>query len=163
MATKLVEKSIAPAAAPAAPAREKKRLATKAKSAKTAKTAAAVALSTAQMNVRMDTTLHAQGNAALAEIGVTPSEAVRALWEKAAKRGEDLEEIRKLLFAPSRSKEEERKRALALVEEGHNIVANYYRSVGIDPEKLEQDTRTYEELRDEMYDEMLAEMEAWNA
>lgn len=48
---------------------------------------------TAQVNVRMDATLKQAGDAALEEAGLTPSAAVRALWQKASKRGQDLEEV----------------------------------------------------------------------
>ncbi|SCH80791.1 addiction module antitoxin%2C RelB/DinJ family [uncultured Collinsella sp.] len=34
-----------------------------------------------QMNIRMDAALKESGNAALARLGYTPSQAVRALWE----------------------------------------------------------------------------------
>ena len=50
-----------------------------------------------QMNVRMAKDLHEAGSAALAEIGFNPSQAVRALWERAAMRGADLAEVHALL------------------------------------------------------------------
>ena len=52
---------------------------------------------TTQMNVRMSKRLHEAGVEAFASIGISPSEAVRALWVKAAKRGEDLAEVRRML------------------------------------------------------------------
>lgn len=50
-----------------------------------------------QLNVRMDSELKADGTAALASIGLTPTEAVRALWQRAAERGESLEKVRALV------------------------------------------------------------------
>lgn len=38
-------------------------------------------MSAAQMNIRMDSALKASGNAVIAELGYTPSQVVRALWE----------------------------------------------------------------------------------
>ena len=38
----------------------------------------------AMLNVRMERTLREKGNAVLAEMGVTPSQYVRALWEQLA-------------------------------------------------------------------------------
>ena len=58
---------------------------------------------TVQMNVRIPSDVRQRGNAAFASIGITPTEAVRALWEKAADRGEGLSQINKLLFCDSSS------------------------------------------------------------
>ena len=113
---------------------------------------------TAQMNVRMDSALHEAGNAALAEIGVSPSQAVRALWGKAAKRGEDLEEVRTFLFAPAKTQSNGVAHRRKLVEKGRCIADIFYRSQGIHPERLPLDTRTDEELREEMYDDMARDM-----
>ena len=52
----------------------------------------------AQINVRLEQSVKDAGTDALANIGLSPSAAIRALWEKAAKRGKHLEEIRALLF-----------------------------------------------------------------
>lgn len=41
--------------------------------------------------MRLDRELKEAGDAALAELGLTPSTAVRALWEQASKRGEGIE------------------------------------------------------------------------
>ena len=41
----------------------------------------------AQMNIRMDSALKASGNAVIAELGYTPSQVVRALWEFATIQG----------------------------------------------------------------------------
>ena len=53
---------------------------------------------TAQVNVRMDASLKAAGDEGLARAGITPSEAVRALWEAAAEGGERLENALKALL-----------------------------------------------------------------
>lgn len=52
---------------------------------------------TIQLNARMSRSLKEAGDEALALIGLSPTQAVRALWEKAARRGEDLEEVAALL------------------------------------------------------------------
>lgn len=51
------------------------------------------------MNVRIPADLKRCGDESFASIGVTPTEAVRALWEKASDRGKGLSEVSKLLFA----------------------------------------------------------------
>ena len=50
-----------------------------------------------QMNIRIDASLKKHGDDALSSIGFTPTQAVRALWEHAAKRGEQLEEVKRFL------------------------------------------------------------------
>ena len=52
---------------------------------------------TAQMNIRIPQEQKAAGDEALLRIGLTPTEAVRALWELASHQGKDLERIRDLL------------------------------------------------------------------
>lgn len=52
---------------------------------------------TVQLNARMSKSLKKSGDEALALIGLSPTQAVRALWEKASRRGEDLEEVAALL------------------------------------------------------------------
>ena len=83
-----------------------------------------------QMNVRMNKDLHEQGCAAFAEIGVNPSEAVRALWEKAAKCGKDLAEVKALLFASTSN--DYTKEDLTFLEEGQRIVVEGMAKLGID-------------------------------
>ena len=50
-----------------------------------------------QMNVRIDAALKDAGDEALSSIGFSPTQAVRALWSYAAKRGEQLDEVRRFL------------------------------------------------------------------
>ena len=52
---------------------------------------------TVQLNARMSKSLKESGDEALALIGFSPTQAVRALWEKASRRGKDLEEVEALL------------------------------------------------------------------
>lgn len=52
---------------------------------------------TLQMNVRIPADIKRSGDDALAGIGLTPSVVVRALWEKASRRGKDLAEVASLL------------------------------------------------------------------
>ena len=51
----------------------------------------------AQVNVRMDPDLKTAGDEALASIGFSPSGAVRALWRRAAERGEGLHKVQQLM------------------------------------------------------------------
>ena len=59
------------------------------------------AVQSVQMNVRMERSLKEEGDAALAEVGLTPSAAVRALWQKLARRGEELDAAVRFLSEPA--------------------------------------------------------------
>ena len=50
-----------------------------------------------QMNVRIDRELKREGDAALATIGYTPSQAVRALWENAVRLRRNPDALRNYL------------------------------------------------------------------
>lgn len=101
---------------------------------------------TAQMNIRMERGLKERGDAAIASLGRTPSELVRALWEKVARRGKDLEEVADLLWgqpdaAPSAHDSEKDP-----VLRGPHIVEEGMRELGIHHLGLPE--LSYEELRD---------------
>lgn len=53
--------------------------------------------STAQLNVRMDASLKAAGDAALAQIGYAPVDFVRAVWGRLARQDDGLAAVRTLL------------------------------------------------------------------
>ena len=53
---------------------------------------------TAQINVRLDRALKEAGDAELARMGISPSQIVRALWERLSLGGERLAEVRRVLF-----------------------------------------------------------------
>ena len=98
--------------------------------------AAPKAALTAQVNVRMDAALKQAGDAGLAEVGLSPSDAVRALWGVMAQRGEARERLVEALGCGSGSQgSPERARRLRLVED----MASRYerlRGDGADPHAL---------------------------
>ena len=113
----------------------------------------------AQLNVRMDPLLKAAGDAGLADIGFSPSEAVRALWTLAARRGKDAMQVKKLLATASNTVAEE-----AVVEEpdvpdvlrrGWNIVPEGMAKLGI---TLKPRSDTPESYEDMLYEEHLERM-----
>jgi RHH-type rel operon transcriptional repressor/antitoxin RelB len=66
------------------------------------------------MNVRIDEKLKQAGDEALASIGMSPSQAVRLLWQRAAEHGEGLERVKALAqVAGSDSSEGERVNGIA--------------------------------------------------
>ncbi len=62
----------------------------------------------AQMNVRMQGRVKEAGDAVLAEAGTTPTQIVRALWEKISRGTADLQQVEEVLgmSAPSASSED---------------------------------------------------------
>lgn len=62
-----------------------------------------MASATVQMNVRIPARIKAAGDAALSSEGLTPTEVVRCLWEKAARRGRDLQQVVDLVRGPAKA------------------------------------------------------------
>lgn len=100
---------------------------------------------TVQLNTRISPELKRRGDAVFAREGLTSSEVVRAVWEYAATRQEVPECVRK----GDASAQEQRLRA---VRDGAGIARKVAMGLGV---KLASATVDYEALRDEMYDEML--------
>ena len=77
----------------------------------------------AQINVRLDADLKRSGDAALSRAGMTPSQAVRALWQLAASLADRPGALEDILL-PSRARAEQRerekaaKRKLELMDQG---------------------------------------------
>ena len=114
----------------------------------------------AQINARIDANLKASGDAALAEAGLTPTKAIRAMWGRFSSLAGQPEKIRELVSGPqaepSSAARVERDRKLALAREGGQIVARSLASRGISvPEDLEE--LSYDELRDQVLLERLRE------
>lgn len=55
------------------------------------------AAGTTQMNVRIDSTLKREGDEALASAGISPTEAVRALWERVVLERRDPARVREIV------------------------------------------------------------------
>jgi antitoxin component of RelBE/YafQ-DinJ toxin-antitoxin module len=113
----------------------------------------------AQVNVRMDPLLKAAGDTGLADIGFSPSEAVRALWTLAARRGKDALQVKKLLASASSPTVEE-----AVAEEpdvpevlrrGWNIVPEGMAKLGITLKPCNDTPESYEDM---LYEEYLERM-----
>ena len=114
----------------------------------------------AQINARIDSNLKVSGDAALAEAGLTPTKAIRAMWGRFSSLADQPEKIRELVSGQqaesSSAARVERDRKLALAREGSQIVARSLASRGISvPEDLEE--LSYDELRDQVLLERLRE------
>ena len=108
---------------------------------------------TIQLNVRMNRSLKESGDDALTTIGLSPTQAVRALWEKAAKRGKDLDEVAALLLPkPKTTGEAPSLDSSARLREEIN---EFYRQHGIDPTIIRDYRDDNEVLADALYERMV--------
>ena len=105
---------------------------------------------TVQLNTRIDPGLKERGDAVFARAGLTSSEVVRAVWEYAART----QEVPECVLARTDADREARRKAML---EGAGLGRRMAEEMGI---RLEDTPYDYKQLRDEMYDEMIAEMEA---
>lgn len=110
-----------------------------------------------QLNVRMDSELKRKGDAALQKAGVSPSQATRALWQRAADLESTPEKIIELLF-PERAREEEaareaeRQRKIELARRGPLIMQEHFEKAGLPWPPTVEDISD-DELREEIYAE----------
>lgn len=88
---------------------------------------------TAQINARLSPTLKAAGDEALASIGFSPTQVIRALWEKASRRGEDLEEVAILLRGSEGRQQHDSMQPDEVLAAGWALMDEVYRTLGIDP------------------------------
>lgn len=111
---------------------------------------------TTQLNARLDRDLKSSGDAALLLIGLSPTQAVRALWEKAAKRGKDLEQIAALLSPESCQTEQlEQEEATDIVRTGWAYMDDAYESLGIDLSTKHNFPSDDEMLEDALYEKLV--------
>lgn len=102
-------------------------------------------MSAVQMNVRMDSALKASGNAALAELGFTPSQAVRALWEFITLQG-TLPPALMHLLRDSQAGSAADDGTRGNISEGAALISSFYTKIGIDEPMY--DIIDYDELRE---------------
>ncbi|WP_080800008.1 translation repressor RelB [Arabiibacter massiliensis] len=110
-----------------------------------------MASDTVQMNTRIGRALKDNGDAALERAGYSPSQAVRKLWEFAARNAHNPRAIQNLLEdedeAARSEAEEERARRREVALRGANIMAEAYERLGITPSDWTKNA-SYEEMRD---------------
>ena len=114
----------------------------------------------AQMNTRISRSLKERGDAALEKAGMTPSQAVRKLWDFAARNSHNPQIIQSLFDtedeAEKREAEEERARRRAVALKSANIVADAYERAGIEPSEWTKNA-SYAEMREYALMERLRE------
>ena len=91
-----------------------------------------------QMNTRIDRELKRAGDAVLEQFGLTPTEAVRCLYELALRHRDRPQELRELLNPTSQeeraAREAERERRLKVALEGATMCQRFYDEHGITPD-----------------------------
>ena len=118
----------------------------------------------AQINVRLDANLKRTGDTALSSAGMTPSQAVRALWQLAASLADRPGALQDIL-SPDRARAEQRerekaaRRKLGLIDQGSQLFAIACRESGIDVTKV-QPTGD-EELKRNAYADRYGEEMSW--
>ena len=114
-----------------------------------------------QMNVRIDEDLRVRGNLALQAAGYTPSQAVRELWEFAARNRFEPEVIRGGLGRLSEETDDAEGRTDGFdyqLGEGWRIVDEGLRALGVSLKSRDSEP-SYDELRRIAYEERWAERE----
>lgn len=118
----------------------------------------------AQINVRLDPDLKRSGDAALSRAGMTPSQAVRALWQLAASLADRPGALQDIL-SPGRARAEQREREkaakhkLELIDQGSQLFAAVCRESGIDLAKVQPSGN--EELKRNAYADRYGEEMNW--
>lgn len=118
----------------------------------------------AQINVRLDADLKRSGDAALSSAGITPSQAVRALWQLAASLADRPGALQDIL-SPGRARAEQREREkaakhkLELIDQGSQLFAAVCRESGIDLAKVQPSGN--EELKRNAYADRYGEEMGW--
>lgn len=109
----------------------------------------------AQLNVRMGAALKERGDAGLASIGLTASEAVRALWELASSGAQNLAALQRLLAdAPAASPRAEVLDAGDPLSEGKNLYAAALSQLGLEAAPLDAGVSDKELLQDALLERL---------
>ncbi len=123
---------------------------------------------TAQINARLNPALKQRGDEALLGAGLSPSQAIRALWELAARNTDNPEAIQRALF-PERAEAQEaelsavqRCRAEA-IGKGAHVVEDAYRAMGVVLAPSFTVGLSYDELQDLAYQERYGELMGWES
>lgn len=119
----------------------------------------------AQVNARISPQLKSLGDAALAAAGLTPTQAVRAVWELAEKHADDPQGLRDLLLPDEKAAREtaqaqERARKKALAKKGAHLKEEFYAKMDLF-DLHATDKLSFEELKAMAYAEQYGEFLGW--
>ena len=118
-------------------------------------------MAVSQINARIAPAIKKAGDAALADVGYTPTRAIRALWEFAGRNRGNEKELRKVLSTLEGKTDEatlnaETERRLHIAAEGPSIVKSALLEMGIEPAQFADET-PYDELLEQALFEKLEE------
>ena len=122
---------------------------------------------TAQINARLNPVLKQRGDEGLSGAGLSPSQAIRALWELAARNSDNPEAIQRALF-PERAEVQEAELSAAqcrraeAIGKGAHVVEDAYRTMGVVPTSSSAGL-SFDELRDLAYQERYGELMGWES
>lgn len=102
-------------------------------------------MAAAQMNIRMDASLKSSGNAAIAKLGFTPSQVVRALWEYIVVQGALPTALASSLRPAGSEQAVSSGSDAGQSDEGAALVSTFYQTIGI--EEPSRGGVDYDELR----------------
>ena len=109
----------------------------------------------AQLNVRMGAALKERGDAGLASIGLTASEAVGALWELASSGAQNLAALQRLLAdAPAASPRAEALDAGDPLSEGKSLYAAALSQLGLEAAPVDAGVSDKELLQDALLERL---------
>ena len=109
----------------------------------------------AQLNVRMGAALKERGDAGLASIGLTASEAVRALWKLASSGAQNLAALQRLLAdAPAASPRAEALDAGDPLSEGKSLYAAALSQLGLEAAPVDAGVSDKELLQDALLERL---------
>ncbi len=113
-----------------------------------------------QINARIDAQQKAAGDAALAAAGISPSEAVRALWDLAVRYSHEPGKLAAVLFPDREAQarqaiEEERERKTKLVLVCNSVVEQELAKYGC-VQLPKTDARSFDQLKEDAYAEAYA-------
>lgn len=123
---------------------------------------------TAQINVRLNPALKQRGDEGLSGAGLSPSQAIRALWELAARNADNPKAIQRALF-PERAEAQEADLSAAqrcrteAIGKGARVVEDAYRAMGVILAPSSTTELSYDELRDLAYQERCGELMGWES
>lgn len=113
-----------------------------------------------QMNTRIEPGLKARGDAALAQAGFSPSQAVRALWTLAANHIDEPDAIQQMLRVGGNADvQSEKAERLATIKRGLSICDEFVSTYCVDsnPYDSPRNEPTFDELRELAFSERLNE------
>lgn len=122
---------------------------------------------TAQINARLNPALKQRGDEGLLGAGLSPSQAIRALWELAARNTDNPEAIQRALF-PERAEAQEVELSAAqrcrseAIGKGAHVVEDAYRAMGVNL-SLSSTDLSFDELQDLAYQERYGELMGWES